>query len=125
MPPDQDPGFAQAYAGLAVNYALLGEQRLRSPQDAYPPAMEAIHKALELDEKNCRAHLALYRISQRYDWDWQKAERELSYALELRPNAVAPHWDHAYYLAWNGRVAEAMAEVAKCRELDPVRSEPL
>jgi TolB-like protein/DNA-binding winged helix-turn-helix (wHTH) protein len=26
----KDPGFAQAYVGLAMNYALLGEQRLRS-----------------------------------------------------------------------------------------------
>ena len=121
----EDPGFAQAHGALALTYVFLGEQRLRSPQDAYPPAKQAVRQALELDEKNCDTHLTLYRISHRYDWDWPKAEREISYALELCPNAVDPHWYHAYYLAWNGRVAEAMAEVAKCRELDPVRSEPL
>jgi TolB-like protein/Tfp pilus assembly protein PilF/predicted Ser/Thr protein kinase len=130
----KDPGFADAYSALGFLYILSGEQRFLSPQDAYPPAKQAIGKALQLDEKNCRAHLVLVHIAWRYDWDWQKAEKELSYALELCPNAVAAceageqlnaHWQHAFYLASNGRVAEAMAEVAKCRELDPVRSEPL
>src|SRR5262249_53065589 len=47
----EDPGFADAYVGVAVTYAVLGENRLRSPQDAFPPAKQAIRKALELDEK--------------------------------------------------------------------------
>lgn len=121
----EDPGFAQAYGALAATYALLGEQRFRSPRDAYPPAKQAIRKALELDEENCRAHSWLGRISWRYDWDWQTAEREFLYEVELCPNAVKSHWDHALYLAWNRRDSEALAEIAKCREVDPLRSEPL
>ena len=121
----EDPRFADAYVGLAETYAALGEQRLRSPQDTFPPAKQAISKALELDEKNCRAHSWLGRIIWQYDWDWPAAERELLYSVELCPNAVDSHWEYALYLAWNGRVAETLAEVAKTRELDPVRSEPL
>jgi len=121
----KDPGFADAYVGLAVTYTLLGEQRFRAPKDAFPQAKQAIRKALELDEKNCEAHSWLGRISWRYDWDWQTAARELSYSLELCPNGARPRRDHALYLAWNRRDAEALAEMAKCREVDPIRSEPL
>src|SRR5215472_8735102 len=33
--------------------------------------------------------------------------------------------DLGVYFASNGRIAEARAESAKCREVDPIRSEPL
>lgn len=120
-----DPGYADAYGALAATYVYLGEQRRRSPQDVYPPAKQAIRKALELDESNCRVHYTLAQISWRYDWDWQAAERELRYALELCPNYLGSHWLHVFYSAPNGRIAEAQAEAAKLRELDPVQSEPL
>jgi Flp pilus assembly protein TadD len=50
--------------------------------------------------------------------------------VEAQPSPIGivllgPHWDYALYLAWNGRAADALAENAKCRELDPVQSEPL
>lgn len=120
-----DPGYADAYGALAATYITLGEQRLGSPQDVYPPAKQAIGKALELDERNCRVHYTLARISWRYDWDWQAAERELRYALELCPNYAGSHWTYIFYSAPNGRIAEAQSEAAKLRELDPVQSEPL
>jgi tetratricopeptide (TPR) repeat protein len=120
----KDPGFAEAYVDLGGTYVLLGELRLRSPQDAYPPAKQATRKALELDEMNCSAHWALARISWRHDWDWQTAEREFRYALELCPSLAGAHLGYAAYIASIGRSAEALAEMAKTRELDPIRSEP-
>jgi TolB-like protein/DNA-binding winged helix-turn-helix (wHTH) protein/Flp pilus assembly protein TadD len=121
----EDPGFAEAYVGLAITYVLLGELRLRSPQHAYPPAKQAIREALALDEKNCRAHETLARIAYRYEWDWRTAEKEFQHNLDLCPNDSGSHWNNAIYLASNGRVAQAQAEMARYRELDPVRSEPL
>ncbi|HZS95814.1 MAG TPA: hypothetical protein VFA40_03465 [Terriglobales bacterium] len=41
-----------------------------------PSLKQAVHKALELDDSNCEAHLLLGRISWQYDWDWQTAEKE-------------------------------------------------
>jgi TolB-like protein/DNA-binding winged helix-turn-helix (wHTH) protein/Tfp pilus assembly protein PilF len=121
---EKDPRFAEAYVSLAsLKSVYLGEQRWQSPKEAFPSAKQAVHKALELDEKNCRAHLVLARISWRYDWDWQSAEKEYLYALKLCPNAGGLHWEYALYTASNGRIAEALAEMAKVRELDPIRSE--
>lgn len=83
--------------------------------------MQAIHKSLELDEKNCGAHWTLAHLTWRYDWDWERTEKELRYAIELCPNTAAARWQLAFYLAWSGRLAEGLAESAKARDLDPRR----
>jgi TolB-like protein/Flp pilus assembly protein TadD len=121
---EEDPGLPEAYAKLALLHSLLGEQRWQSPREAFPSAKLALHKALELDEKNCDAHALLAEISWRYDWDWQTAEKEILHALELCPNDSRLHWHLAGFRAINGRMAEARAEVARTREVDPIQSEP-
>jgi TolB-like protein/DNA-binding winged helix-turn-helix (wHTH) protein len=95
----KDPDFADAYLGLAGSYRRLGEFRWLSPQDAYPPGKQALRKALELDERNCRAHLQLGWLAWMYDWDWQTVEREYKYAIELCPNVAGVYWEYAFYLA--------------------------
>jgi eukaryotic-like serine/threonine-protein kinase len=114
----KDPGFALAYVGLANCHENLGSYRWVPPQDAYRPAKEAIGKALRLDETVAGAHTALGSLSWRYDWDWPTAEREFKYELELNPNGGG-HASFAFYLGWTGRRAEALAELAKTRELSP------
>ncbi len=115
-----DPDFAAAYVGRARCYRNLGQFRWLSPQDAYLPAMQAVQKALELDETNCDAHFQLAWLSWRYDWDWTTADREFRRALDLCPNSAPIHEQHAYYTAWGGRGAEGLAEMARTRELDPL-----
>jgi TolB-like protein/DNA-binding winged helix-turn-helix (wHTH) protein/Tfp pilus assembly protein PilF len=121
---EKDPNFASAYSSLAASYVLLGNDRWQSPRESFPSAKQAIHKALELDEKNCEAHALLAEVNWRYDWDWQTAEKEILYALELCPNDTGLHWTYALHMAMNGRFAEARAQLAKGRDLDPIQSEP-
>ncbi len=115
----RDPGFAPAYAGLANCYLALGSLRRLSPQDAYRHGNEAIRKALQLNENLSEAHSTLGYLSWAHDWDWRTAERELNYAIELNPNSIQGHEELASFLGWSGRRAEALAEVARIRELDP------
>jgi TolB-like protein/Tfp pilus assembly protein PilF len=121
---EKDPSFVSAYSSLAGTYVLLANERWQSPREAFPSAKQAIHKALELDEKNCEAHAVVARISWEYDWDWQTAEKEYLHGLELCPNDAGIHLEYAAYKAVNGRIAEAQAEMAKGRDLDPIHSEP-
>jgi TolB-like protein/Flp pilus assembly protein TadD len=115
----KDPGFTAAYISLGQSYFNLGELRWLAPRDAFEPAKQAARRAVELDENNCQAHRLLAVVSFRYDWDWQTAEKERGYALQLCPGDARLHWDHAYYLAWTGRGEEALAEIARTREIDP------
>jgi tetratricopeptide (TPR) repeat protein len=104
----------------AWRYINLGQFRWLSPRDAYEPAKQALRKGLELDEKNCRAHFQLAFLGWRYDWDWQTAEREYRYAVELCPSDAVIRYQHALYLGWIGHGTEALAEWEKSRELDPL-----
>jgi TolB-like protein/DNA-binding winged helix-turn-helix (wHTH) protein/Tfp pilus assembly protein PilF len=115
----KDPNFVTAHMRLADSYYNLGELRWLAPRDAFEPAKQSAHRALELDESNCDAHVLLSLLSLRYDWDWQTAEKEFSYAIQLCPNDAGAHWNRAYYLAWTGRVEEALAEMTRTREIDP------
>jgi TolB-like protein/Tfp pilus assembly protein PilF len=115
----KDPTFALAYVGLADCFLVLGANRLVPPKDAYQKGGEAIHKALQLDEALGEAHSSLGHFAWRFEWNWQQAEKELRYAIELNPNSIENHESLVWYLAWSGGRGEALAEVEKMRQLDP------
>ena len=119
---EEDPNYAQAYSGLADTYALLGdwEYGVLAPNEAYPKAKAAAIKALELDNTLSEAHTSLAFSSDVFDWDWESAEREFRRAIELNPGyATAHHW-YAWHLSETGRNSEAVAEMRKAENLDPL-----
>jgi DNA-binding winged helix-turn-helix (wHTH) protein/TolB-like protein len=111
----KDPNYAQAYAGLADCYALLPP-----PRESMPKAKAAAMRALELDDTLADAHTSLAHTSLFYDWDFANAEREFQQAIQLNPNyATAHHW-YALLLAAQGRQEEALAEITRAQEIDPL-----
>jgi TolB-like protein/DNA-binding winged helix-turn-helix (wHTH) protein/Tfp pilus assembly protein PilF len=119
---EKDPNYAQAYAGLADSYTLLGdwEYGVLAPSEAYPKAKGAATKALELDNTLGEAHTSLAFSLDVFDWDWKSAEREFRRAIELNPGyATAHHW-YAWHLSEMGRNSEAIAEMRKAENLDPL-----
>jgi len=117
-----DPGYADAYAGLAQTYVLLSsvEYGAMPPREAIPKAKAAAMKALEIDEELGEPHAALGLAKMDYDWDWSGAGREFKRAIELNPgHATVRHW-HAIYLTVTGRHEEAIAEAKRALELDPL-----
>lgn len=118
---DLDPNYAQAYAGLADAYSLLADYRFVPPQEAVPKARAAATKALQMDDTLAEAHTSLAFILGNYDWDWAGAEKEIRRAIELNPNyALAHHWYATMYLSLMRRHQEALAEISRARELDPL-----
>jgi TolB-like protein/cytochrome c-type biogenesis protein CcmH/NrfG len=115
-----DPNYAQAYSGLADSYAVLALLEFMAPNEAYPKARQAVSKALELDANLADAHTSLGLIRFQYDWDWPGAEQELSAALDINPNYAPAHHFFADYLKAMGRFDEALMEIEKARELDPL-----
>jgi TolB-like protein/DNA-binding winged helix-turn-helix (wHTH) protein len=115
----KDPRFALAYAGLADCFLDQGAYRLVPPQDAYRQASAAIEKALQLDPALSEAHSSLGYLNWQFAWDWQTAEKELRYAVDLNPNSIEGHETLVWFLAWSGQRTEALAEVGKMRQLDP------
>ena len=114
-----DPAYAQAYVGLADCYNLLREFSVMPSSEAYPRALAAAKRAVELDERSSQAHASLAFVSAYGMWDTATAEREFRRAIELDANnSVAHHW-YATYLNSLRRFPEALAEIERAQTLDP------
>jgi len=119
---EEDPNYAQAYSGLADTYALLGDWQyaVMTPKEAFPQAKTAAIKALELDSTLGEAHNSLAFVLDGFDWDFDSAGKEFQRAIELSPGyATAHHW-YAWHLSLLGRYDQAIAEMRKAQNLDPL-----
>lgn len=117
---DLDPGYAPAYAGLADSYSLLANYAVLPPRDAFPPAEAAARKAIELDPASAEAHTALAYPLHHYKWDWAGAEREYKTALALNPGYATARLRYAEFLSSVGRHDEAIAQMRRALDLDPL-----
>jgi len=115
-----DPNYAQAYAGLADTYYLQANFGHRTVKDVYELEVSAAQKALELDDNLAEAHVAMASIKGMHDWDWFTAETEYKRAIELNTNSGRAHQGYSFFLRTHRRFDEALAEVRKARELDPL-----
>ncbi|HEV2351518.1 MAG TPA: protein kinase [Terriglobia bacterium] len=118
----QDPNHAPAYAGLADSFALLGTVPYDAmpPREAMPKAKDAAAKALFLDETLAEAHASLAYILMSYDWDFEDAEREFQRALALNPGYATAHQWYALFLSVMGRKEEAISEIRRAQDYDPL-----
>jgi tetratricopeptide (TPR) repeat protein len=55
-----------------------------------------------------------------YDCDWKTAENQFNRALGINPNSADTHLAYASLLAVTSRHGEALAEIRRARELDPL-----
>jgi serine/threonine protein kinase/Tfp pilus assembly protein PilF len=115
-----DPGYALAYAGIADCYAVLYFFGDLLPKDCAPRAKATAIKALEIDHTLAEAHTSLALIKLTYEWDWPGAEREFKKGFRLNANYATSFDWYSVYLTSVGRFAEALAEIKKAQELDPL-----
>jgi len=111
-----DPGYAQAYAGLARAYHWLAGW---SGREFAVKSREAAEKALQLDPNLAEAHGALGYVAFEYEWDFPRAEKELREAIELNPNYEEAHHGLGLYLLAAGKPLDAVFELSRGRDLDP------
>jgi TolB-like protein/DNA-binding winged helix-turn-helix (wHTH) protein/tetratricopeptide (TPR) repeat protein len=115
-----DPNYAVAYAGLAESYIVLNGHRFLPPTQAFPKVHAAALKALELDESLAEAHTSFGSYRWEYEWDKSGAEKEFRRAIELNPSYATAHAWYAEELAALGRRDQALAEIKRAREVDPL-----
>jgi len=118
----RDPSYAPAYCGLSDAYNFLSNPILEAvPQgEVMPKAKAAVTRALELDDTLADAHVSLGRIKFYFDWDWVGAEKAFQRAIELNPNQPYAHYTYALVLGVMERHTEALGEVRRAQESDPV-----
>jgi TolB-like protein/DNA-binding winged helix-turn-helix (wHTH) protein len=114
-----DSRFALAFAGMADIHNNLHSMGVGDPKEASARARTAVEKALELDETLAQAHIELANLKW-FEWDWPGAEREYKRAIELNSNLPWAHLTYANYLMAMERHTEALAEIKRAQELDPL-----
>jgi len=116
---DKDPSYASAYAGMAESYTMLGFNQYLPPNEAFPNAMAAAKRAVDLDDGLAEAHASMGLVSLMM-WDWAAADQELRRALELNFNLSDAHEYRSWYLAAVGKLPEAVSEGKMAQDLDPL-----
>jgi tetratricopeptide (TPR) repeat protein len=92
-----------------------------TPSETYPRSNAAARKALELDATLARPHAVLGSSEMEYEWDFAGGEAEFKKALELDPNDATVHqWYADDMISIGGREQEALAEVNRAHQLDPL-----
>jgi tetratricopeptide (TPR) repeat protein len=115
----RDPDYARAYVGLADSYNLLREFSAMPSSEAFPRALAAARKAVELDDYSAEAHTSLAFALLYANLDEAGAEREFKRAIALDPNnGQAHHWYATALLAF-GRFPESLKEIEIAQKLDP------
>src|SRR5579871_1466147 len=115
----KDPRYALAYAGQADAYALIADFNVLPAKEVLPKVKAAAGKALELDPSLAEAHTSL-AWALFHDWDWSGAENEFKRAIALNLSYSTAHSWYAEYLMALSRFDEALSEMNRAHELDPL-----
>jgi tetratricopeptide (TPR) repeat protein len=114
-----DPSYAPAHAGLAIAYASTGFWGVQAPVEIAGKIEEAAARALELDETLPAAHAAM-GLAFGWKGDPVASEREYQRSISLNPAYAFARQQLAETLRGAGRPEEALAELERARESDPL-----
>ena len=114
-----DPLYADAHAGLANAYVLLGYFGYRPADAMFPKAKSAALRAIELDGTLAAAHSAL-GMELTGEHDFAAAESAFNRAIAADSTYATAHQWYGILLMIVGRVPEAVSETRRAAELDPL-----
>ena len=115
----RDPGFAEAYAGLADCYTWMGILNMRSPQETFGLARERASQALARDDGIAEAHTSLAFTKMYFDWDWEGAEKGFRHAISLNPSYEMAYQGLAQLMTALLRFDEALAAIDQALLIHP------
>jgi DNA-binding winged helix-turn-helix (wHTH) protein/TolB-like protein/Flp pilus assembly protein TadD len=123
----RDPNFALAYALMSDCYYLQRYYGYNRRPDRLENAKAAAERALLLDDTIAEAHVAaamaqIYQKSDRAtkELDYRAAMDSLRSAIALNPNLAIAHQRYAWCLCASGHLNEALQEMRRAQELDPL-----
>jgi len=117
---DKNPNYALPHVALATCYGRMGESGRMPYREAFTKQKSEAVQAIQLDDSLPEGHAELANAAMTLDWDWKRAASEFQRARELNPNSAPIHTKYAFYLVRNGQTQDAIAEVERGVDLDPV-----
>jgi serine/threonine-protein kinase len=116
-----DPNFAPAYCLSGLRYSMLAGFGISPPCEVIPLARAAEHDALRIEPTLPEAHALLGCWAGTHDYNWNEAARHWRVAMEREPVSHDIRvWYGNHYLVPTGRPAEAVEEISKGLQDDPL-----
>jgi serine/threonine protein kinase/tetratricopeptide (TPR) repeat protein len=115
-----DPTHAPSYAGMGYALAMMGFYGYTGGVEAYPRAQAAAKKAQELDASLAEPHATLGWVALQHLSNQNESLKHYQRAIELRPDLAIAHHGLAVYWNVRRRYTEALREIRKAVELDPL-----
>jgi TolB-like protein len=117
----RDPSFALAHEALAQLYWYVGYGGAMPPTDAFAAGILHAVRASEIDSTRAEARAFVAQYYKQLDYAWPDIQRELARALELNPaSSMVRMLYAASWLMPQGRLGEAIAELERALEWDPL-----
>ncbi|MFC2166102.1 protein kinase, partial [Acidobacteriota bacterium] len=116
----KDPNYALPNALLAACYLNLTYFTLSDPREYFTKAKAAAKRAISLDDELGEAHVTLGWVLALFEYDWPRAEKELTLGLQLNPSFAPGYQIYTNFLVSQGRYDEAITAAQRAVELDPV-----
>ena len=114
-----DPDFAQAYAGQALVYAVIGDYSARIPYaETVARARDSAEQALVLDASIAEPYAALGRVATN-GLRRASADALLRRAITLRPSFASAYQWRGTLLMSRGDLAGGLASLERASVLDP------
>ena len=115
-----EPDYPDALV-LQAYYHVMLAYMFTDPRVELPRAKALAERALQLDPRHGKAQAVLALVAVWMDRDWDRGERLFLHALELAPASARVHELYGLLsLLGSGRLAEALAELDRAVELDPL-----
>ena len=115
-----DASHAPSYAGLGYALAMMGFYGYMPGLEAYGRAQAAAKKAHELDSSLAEPHATMGWVALQYLNNANESLKHYQKAIELRPDLAIAHHGLAVYWIVRRRYEDALREMRKAVELDPL-----
>jgi serine/threonine protein kinase/Tfp pilus assembly protein PilF len=117
-----DAEFADAHCALGLYYSMQAGLGLKPTREVIPLARAAVREALRIEPSMSEAHALLGVWAGGYDnYDWHEAERHWHVAMGGAHVSHHVHfWYGNHYLVPLGHFTDALAEMKKGIEGDPI-----
>jgi TolB-like protein/DNA-binding winged helix-turn-helix (wHTH) protein/Flp pilus assembly protein TadD len=115
-----DPAYALAWSGIADALGASPVNGDVDPRAIRAPARDAAREAVRLEPRLAEAQVSQGLVDFWLEWKWPDAERTLHRAIPLNPSYPLAHLVLGNVFSYSGRHREAMEEIRRARELDPL-----
>jgi adenylate cyclase len=115
-----DPGYAAAYAHLALAEAGLVDQT--GDPSGFKRAAAAAERAITLAPDSADGYNARAYLRSTFLWEWDGASADFSKALAIDPNNSDTLHSYSLLLGAKGQLPQALAQNDKAIQIDPLET---